>query len=167
MRDRTPPTRAGVAPLPGTVVGRKLARLRAWLHRSRLDAALASGVDPWSEPELVIRAAQLSALQTRRGLAEALEKLVTTAESPRPEPATRCIRLRRRAVLEQRECLLTLADHIQAPAPVAVTVLARVRLLLGDSSSPIYRGGAPAEDLATVVNDCLAGLDPSTGWLAH
>jgi hypothetical protein len=167
MPDGTPPTQAGVALLPGTVVDRQLARLRAWLHRSRLDAALASGVDPWSEAELVIRAAQLTALQTRRGLAEGLEKLVTIAESPRPEPATRCIRLRRRAVLEQRERLLTLAAHIHAPAPVAVAALARLRLLLVDSSSPIYRGGAPAEGLTTLVNDCVAGLGPSTGWLAH
>jgi len=165
MADGTPPTRA-VALLPVTVVGRKLARLRARLHRSRLDVALASGVDPWSDAELLIRATQLSALRTRRGLAEALEKIVTIAESPRPEPATRCIRLRRHAVLQQRECLLTLAAHIQAPAPVPIAVLAQLRLLVGDPSSPIYRGGAPADDLATAVDNCVAGLDPSTGRLA-
>jgi hypothetical protein len=128
---------------------------------------LASGVDPWSDAELVIRAAELSELQARRGLAKALEKIVTTAESPRPEPAMRCVRVRRRAVLEQRERLLMLAAHVRAPAPVAVAALARLRLLLGEASSPIYRGGAPADGLATAVHQCVAGLDPSNDWLAH
>jgi len=167
MQDRTPPPPAGVAPFPDTVADRSLTTLRAWLHRSRLDAALASGVDPWSDAELVIRAAQISTLQARRGLAEALEKIVTTAESPRPEPATRCVRLRRRAVLEQRERLLMLAALVYAPAPVAVGVLARLRLLLSEASSPIYRRGVPAERLAAAVDECVAGLNPSTGRLAH
>ena len=53
-----------------------------------------------------------------------------------------------------------------SPGAGALAVLAQLRLLVGDPSSPIYRGGAPADDLATAVDNCVAGLDPSTGRLA-
>jgi hypothetical protein len=167
MQEPMPPPRAGVALFPSTAVSRRLTRLRTWLHRSQLDAALTSGIDPWSDAELVVRATQLSALRTRRQLAASLEKLVMIAENPRPDPPSRCVRLRRRAVLEQRARLLALAARVRAPAPVAVAVLAHLRLLLGEASSPLYRGGAPAEGLATALNECFARLDPSIGWLAH
>ena len=74
---------AGISLLPRSVVGRRLASIRARLRRPQLDAALAQGADPWSAPELMVRASQLGSLSERRKLAAGLLTLVALAAHQR------------------------------------------------------------------------------------
>jgi hypothetical protein len=157
---------------------RALTRLRAWRDQPQIDAALAAGTDPWRSAELLARAVELTALEDRRKLAAALDELVTRAHAGRQgrpyrrlrrrRPAAPFPTLRRREVLEQRDGLLALASRIGAPAPVPVSVVARLMLLLCDGSSPVFVAGGPADGLATTVSDCLDALDrgSSEGSLA-
>jgi len=148
---------------------RIVTRLRAWRYAPQVDAALADGMDTWRSGELFVRAVHLTALKERRRLAEALEELVTRAEFGRQgrpyrrlrrrQPAAPYPTLRRREILEQRRALLALAARVGGPAPVPVSVVARLMLLLCEGSSPIFVGGRSAEQLATTVNDCVEALD--------
>jgi hypothetical protein len=140
-------------------VGRTLTRMRAWLHQLDLDEALGAAADPWSDPQLLLRASRLTSLENRRRLAEALEGIVTAAETGRH--VSSYLRLRRRSVFEERDLLLTLAAYLRAPGPVPVTVLARLMLLLTHGSSPLFVGGRPAAGVATTVHQCVADLERS------
>ena len=147
---------AGVATLPSGAVGWRLARMRACLRRPSLDAALAQGADPWSAGELMVRAARLGSLSERQAVASGLVALVTLAEHQRP--ASPYLKVRHRAVLEQRESLLALAERLRQPAPVAVAVVAQLVVLLTDSSSPVFEGGEHPDGLAEVTSRCLQSV---------
>jgi hypothetical protein len=147
---------AGIGRFPRGGLGRRAARLRAWTRRSRLDAMLAEGCDPWGSAQLTWRAAQLSSLGRRRKLASGLEDVVADAE--RGGTASAGLRIRRREVLQQREPLMGLAARLRAPAPVPVAVVARLAELLCSGSSPIYVGGRPPELLAATATQCLDAL---------
>jgi hypothetical protein len=135
-------------------------------------------MDPWRSGELFVRAIQLNALEERRKLAEGLEELVTRAELGRQgrpyrrlrrgHPASPYPTLRRRELLEQRDTLLALAARIRRPAPVPVSVVARLMLLLCEGSSPIFVGGRPVEELVATVDACVDALEQgfSEGSLA-
>jgi hypothetical protein len=144
---------SGVALLPRGVLPRQFARIRARLRRRELDAALAEGRDPWSSSELIARAAHLGAPSERRQLATALERLVALAEHRhRMSPY---VRIRRRAVLDQREPLLALATRLRDPAPIDVALLAQLALLAWDESSPVFVDGRPAAALAETTARCV------------
>jgi hypothetical protein len=148
---------AGVSRLPRSWPSRRRAGIRARVRRPQLDDALAQGADPWSGPELMVRASRLSSLSERRKLAAGLLELVSIAEHQRR--ASPYVGVRRQVVLEQREALLVLAERLGQPAPVAVAVVARVALLLSDPLSPVYQGGTRPEGLAELTIGCLRGLD--------
>jgi hypothetical protein len=91
MSWHAPTLQEGVARLPRRAPGRTLTLLRAWLHQLALDEALIAGADPWSHPELLLRATQLTSMENRRHLAEALESIgvgcrdrATRVALPRP-----------------------------------------------------------------------------------
>ena len=147
------PTQRGVGPLPRGLVGWRLARMRAFRRRRRLDAALARGTDPWSAGELMVRAAWLSSLSERQTVASGLEALVALAE--RQRPASPYLKVRHAVVLEQRESLLALAKRIRQAAPVEVAVVAQLVVLLTDSSSPVFAGGNHPDGLAETTSRCL------------
>lgn len=140
---------AGISLLPRSVVGRRLASIRTRLRRSQLDAALAQRADPWSAPELMVRASQLGSLSERRKLAAGLLTLVALAAHQRR--ASPFLTVRHRVVLEQREAFAALADRVFQPAPVDIAVVAQLALLLSDSSSPVYAGGRDPGSLAEVL----------------
>jgi hypothetical protein len=127
--------------------------MRVCLRRSQLDAALAQGVDPWSAGELMVRAARLCSLSERQRVAAGLAALVSLAEHRRP--ASQYLNVRHQVVLEQRESLLALAEHLRQPAPVEVAVVAQLVVLLTDSSSPVFAGGRPPDGLAEATSRCL------------
>jgi hypothetical protein len=146
-----------VARLPQTWAGWRRAGIRARLRRFRLDIALAHGADPWSTPELMVRASRLSSLSERRTLAAGLLELVSVAEHKRR--SSPYIDIRHHVVLEQRESLLALAERLGRPAPVNVAVVAEIAVLLCDPSSPVYEGGKRPQGLAVVTARCLQSLD--------
>jgi hypothetical protein len=162
-------TTARVGRLPRQMVGHAVTRLRVGRHEPQIDAALADGDDPWRSAELFVRAVHLSALEERRKLAHALEDLVTRAEAGRQGRPYRRLRrrgpaspypsLRRREVLDQRETLLALAARVGGPAPVPVSVVARLMLLLCEGSSPIFVGGRSGEEVGVTAYECLNTLE--------
>jgi hypothetical protein len=126
--------------------------LRARWRRPQLDAALAAGADPWSSPELLVRAAQLGLRSERRKLATRLYALVALATGH--GLASPFLTVRRRVVLEQRELLVGLAQRLFQPAPVDVAVVAQLAVLLSDRSSPVYEGGTNPSGLAEMIARC-------------
>jgi hypothetical protein len=142
-----------VGTLPSSVPGWRLARIRALVRRRRLDAALADGADPWSEGELVVRAAQLGSLAERRKVAAGLTSLVELAAYQRR--GSPYVTVRHQLVLEQREPLLALAERLAQFEPVDVAVVAQLELLLTDPTSPVYTGGGDPHRLAEVTSRCL------------
>ena len=144
---------AEISSLPQGMVSRRVVRIRACLRRPKLDAALAQGTDPWSSGELMLRAAQLASLSERRNIAAGLLTLVALAEHRLPPSSY--LMVRHRAVLEQRERLLLLAERLDQPAPVDVAVVAQLTLLLSDASSPVYAGGRDPRGLAELTARCV------------
>jgi len=113
------------------------ARLRAVLHRGRLDSMLANGADPASSPELARRAQRLTRHAYRCALADSLDGAVSIAEgrelrlSAAPPLAARDIRAARAALLELSRALRS--QRRVAPAGVALA-----QRLLTDGASPLY-----------------------------
>jgi hypothetical protein len=131
--------------------GRNLDRLglrfRVARRRGRLDAALAEGVDPDRDPALVLRARQLTALSTRRAMANTIANLLDAAEEP-PEvfgPHGSRPPLRREDVLTCRVELLGLAERLREPRYVPPQAAgARLAPALG-LGEPHVRGRAGGE----------------------
>jgi hypothetical protein len=147
---------AGIALVPRSAAGRRLAKIRAFFRGARLDAALAGGADPWSDGDLMARAGRLSSLSQRRHVAAGLVALVALADQQRS--GSPFLAVRHRVVHEQRESLLALAERLGEPAPVEVAVVAQLALLLSDSSSPVYAGGEDPHGLAEATSRCLQSL---------
>jgi hypothetical protein len=128
-------------------------------HR-RLDIALATGADPWSDGALLVRAARLASWPERRKMAGGLLQLVALATQDCPGSSFRNVR--HGAVLDQRESLLALADRLDQPAPMEIAVVARLALLISDRRSPVYVGGRDPASLAEVIARCAHTLrEPS------
>jgi hypothetical protein len=151
---------AGLAPLPRGMRLR-LARLHAAVRHRRLDIALAAGADPWSDAALFARAARLGSWPARRSVAAGLVQLVALATYRWPASSFRNVR--HRAVLDQRESLLALADRLDQPAPMEIAVVARLALLVSDRRSPVYVGGIDSVSLAEVTAGCARSLRKRAG----
>jgi hypothetical protein len=104
-----------------------------------LDRLLAAGGDPCWDPELALRAAQVTAADRRRVLAKGLERAVSDAHRP---PRWSCAApLDRSAVRAAAPALRALAAGLTeatAPAPQGVAL---VEQLLRDPGSPLYAPG--------------------------
>jgi hypothetical protein len=148
---------AGISLLPRGLAARRLVSIRARWRRPQLDAALAEGADPWSAPELMVRASRLGSLSERRKVATGLHELVALAT--RHRRTSPFLTVRHRVVLEQREVLIALAEHLVQPAPVDVAVVAQLAVLLSDSSSPVYVGGREPGSLADVIHRCQRRIE--------
>jgi hypothetical protein len=123
-----------------------LLRLRVALQPGELDAALAAGVDPASDPALALRADRLADAGTRRALASTLQNLLDAAEEPPtawrygdPRP-----RIRRGAVLAARPHLEALMERLRWPAAVPTRAVALAAQLAWESASPVYTAEADA-----------------------
>lgn len=121
---------------------------------TRLDRALASGVNPAAGVLLAARAARLTSPRCRSELADALERITSDRRHGRfavlPD---------RRAVDLNRARITALAQRLRDPAPVYARGVAMLRLLLRDGGGPVYWGarGEALERALRDTSDALAG----------
>ena len=112
-------------------------RARVFARRGTLDRLLAAGADPSWDPELALRAAQLTAPRRRRALAENLIRVARDAG--RPARWSCAVPLDRGAVRQAAPELRALAADLRdQPAPQAISL---VEQLLRDPGSPLYAAG--------------------------
>jgi hypothetical protein len=114
-------------------------RARVFLRRDRLERLLAAGADPAWDPELGLRAAQLTAPRRRRAIAHSLERAVW--EAHQQERWGCAVPLARGAVRAATPELSALALDLTAEAAPAAQGVAIARELLRDPSSPLYAPG--------------------------
>ena len=145
------PARLGAAGLhrPGPQAPLSL-RTRVFRRRATLDCLLAAGADPSWDPELALRAAQISALRRRHTLGDSLERAVWEAHRP---PRWDCrAPLNRRAVRSATPELSALALDLRLDAAPAAQGVALATQLLRNPSSPLYaHGGGEALRAAAVI----------------
>lgn len=115
-------------------------RARVSVRRGKLDGLLAAGADPSWDPELGLRARQISAPRRRRALAESIERAVWEAHRP---PRWSCTApLDRRAVRTATPELSALALELTIQPAPRVQGVALATQLLRDPDSPLYAPGA-------------------------
>jgi hypothetical protein len=118
-----------------------LVRLRA----GHLDRQLAAGEPAGASLLLRERAQQLLERRQRAALAAGWERVLQDARSPRRPAFSSAIPIRRDAVLIAEPAILALEARLRDDAPVDTTAIARVRVMLTDGSSPVYRALEPDE----------------------
>ena len=136
---------------PGRAL-RALARVR-WYS---LDGRLAAGEDPAGSRLLAAQAARLTEARKRERLAAAVGGLLLAA---REHPRMSRVPVERGALLRNEAALRELARRVDSRETLYARGLARLEHLLGDSSSPVFRGGSgelPAE--IERIQDELGGL---------
>ena len=119
-----------------------LLRLRVGVHHDSLDDALARGADPASQPQLVMRAAQLERPRHRRTLARTLRRVVDEATGPRAAARPTAVVIARKQVLAHANDVLELAVRLDCPHPAHPTGIAIAQQLVTDAiESPLYVEG--------------------------
>jgi hypothetical protein len=115
-----------------------LVRVRVlWSHWS-LDAKLAAGIDPASDPALILRAGQLRSARHRRRLAVSVERLAGEADATRTPGFTSAVPVVRDQVADARDSLLFLAHLLRRAERVRPVGIAMVQRLLTDGGSALY-----------------------------
>ena len=123
-------------PRPGPSL---VVRVRVFLRRRTLDRLLAAGAEPSWDPELRLRAAQVTSWHKCRLLAHSLEDAVSEAHRlPRWSCAAP---LDRRAVRAAAPGLLALAAGLEADPRPAAQGVALATQLVTDARSPLYAPG--------------------------
>ncbi len=133
-------------------------RLRVFFGGNELDRRLASGVRPEESVALELRAQELITRRTRTELGQSLRR---TARQRDPALSLTRAPVRRQAVAESGDLLLEVADRLLAPAPVAVSGVAKVRVLLSDGCGPLFDKRREGE-LRSDVIDAAEALEPRT-----
>ncbi len=118
-------------------VGSPWLRVRVLMRRESLDCMLEQGADPVTEPELTLRAFQLTRLRHRARLADSLDEVVASAASRRRRSAS-APPLARAAVAAARLDLLALAGTLRDEPIVAPGGVVLATRLLTDGSGPLY-----------------------------
>jgi glycine/D-amino acid oxidase-like deaminating enzyme len=108
-----------------------------WSHWS-LDARLAAGIDPASDPALIMRAGELRSPRHRRRLARSIERVAGESDVTRRPAFTAAVPLVREQVADARESLLFLAHLLRRAERVRPVGIAMVRRLLTDGGSVLY-----------------------------
>ena len=104
-------------------------------------------------------AAELTSLPTRRALAQSIGGLLRLAEHG--AYASPYARLRRSAVLAERETLADLANALRAPAPLSVRGIALLARLLDDPSGPLFYPQQADDAIHEAVLECREFLAPA------
>ena len=112
-------------------------RLRVRLHRLELTERLAECADPFSSPELALRARQLSSPREVRGCVNGLERVLREAAAP-SFAFTAQAPLQRREILAARPFLMNLRDRLRETENPRPTGVAQTVLLLMDGCGPLY-----------------------------
>jgi hypothetical protein len=137
--------------------------LRAVLFRGRLDAQLAAGLDPQSDPALALRARQLIRARSRRRLARSVEHLVEEVDADRNWWLSAAVPFLRDQVVAARGTLTALAGALRDAEPISPRGVAITSRLITDPASPLYVRTAPGalQLQATAALDALlAGSQP-------
>ena len=129
-------------------------RIAAHVHADRIDDALAHGIAPDANAVTALRAATLTSTRSRRGLADALERVVAEAAHPTPTSLMQ-VPLNRRAVLVARTEIDDVRRRLLRPGPVSARGAAQIRVLLTSGRGPLRGGG----DLRRVLCDAALALD--------
>ena len=131
------------------------ARVTARLRARRFDRALAVGVPAPAGSALAAHAARLTSVAERETVARVLRRAVCDAKDTR---ATRSGRVpMHRANIVSAEALIDeVRLRLHVPHPVSARGMARLRQLLSNGTSPLYRHGRG--DLAGRLGAALAAL---------
>ncbi len=146
-------------------------RLLARCQAGRLDRELAEGASPEASASIAARAARLTSMEFRRGLAASLQRIVlATGEAPRALPARPVaapkapgaahpprVPLRRARIRRSARPLAELAARLAEPGPVPVRGVAMVTRLLSEGTGPLYHG-ASRDDLGVMVERAAQAL---------
>lgn len=123
-----------------SAAGRPIAlRVRVFVRRGVLDRLLAAGADPSWDPELGLRAAQVTAPRRRRALADSFARAVEDAH--RPPRWTCAAPLARGAVRATSHELRALAIGLAQGAPPPPQAITLASQLMRDPGSPLYAPG--------------------------
>ena len=151
---------------PRPRVSATTAWLRAVLLRGRLDAQLAAGLDPQSDPALALRAKQLIHARNRRRLARSVEHLVEEVEADRNWWLSAAVPFLRDQVVEARGTLVALAGALRDAEPINPRGVAMTLRLITDPASPLYvrtATGALQLQASAALDAVLAGSQPWCG----
>jgi hypothetical protein len=135
--------------------------VKAALFRGRLDAELAAGADPESDPALARRARRLTSARYRRRLAVSVERLVDEIEAD-PGALSSAIPVRREQVAEARVTLLSIAGALRDVDAVGPRGVALTLRLITDPASPLYSSTTEAlqHKAREALNCLIAGSQP-------
>jgi hypothetical protein len=126
---------------------RRSDNLFARLRSRKLDAQLAAGIPPEKSRQLAVRAAMLTAPDSRELLAACWEDLVHAAQLPARRYDPR-VPVASAQVKAAEEDIAGLVQTLRAPQPVAARGMAEATDLLQDGRGPVYnpnsRRGLPA-----------------------
>ncbi len=139
-------------------------RLRVrWSHWS-LDARLAGGVDPASEPALILRASQLGSARHRRRLSAWVERVVRESDAAPRRTLTAAVPTVPEQIAEARASLLFLAHLLRTAEQVRPRGIAIVERLLSDGGSALYvpRARGALDLQVQIALDLLVGEDDAT-----
>lgn len=147
---------------PGHSVRRRLPRVRVILSRGRLDAEIAGGAHPKSDPALALRARQLIRPRYRARLAASLEHLVDDAAGDPGTYVSSAVPFQLDQVTEARGTLLSLAGALRDVDRVQPRGVALTLRLITDPVSPLYSGTGRAlrRQAQAALDHLLAGSHP-------
>jgi len=135
-------------------------RMRTATHRRELTRRLADGVDPETQAELSLCAAQLTSPRRRKSLARSLRRTVAEVHKP---PVTRAhvLIIRPCAVIDAEGAIKTLIDRLSNTDSVRAEGMAIVEGILANSDrSPLYNA-TEAGSLRRQIMLATAALDPA------
>lgn len=131
------------------------ARIVARLRPRDLDRQLISGVTVREGTPLAIHAERITSVSEREALARALRRSVGDAYSDSPWGSSR-IEINAREVVGAEDFIDSITLRLHSPRPVTAVGMARLRQVLNDGSSPLYRYGRG--DLAARLTAVFAAL---------
>ncbi len=131
------------------------ARLRARLFASRLDREVESGAAVVPGTPLAVHVARLTSAKQRRSLANSLTRTVEAAAGARPG-VNRPFPIHSDQVAKCGPEIERITELLRSQRPVDPRGIARLRMLLADSTGPLYDGGSAG--LAARLRAVLAAL---------
>lgn len=141
---------------PGHRGGRRprlTARLAARLRAHTFDRRLAVGVPADPGSALAAHRARVTSTAERRVLARALRRVRQRADAPSWSSS---VPVHADNIAAAGQLIDRLIARLETPGPVGARGMARLRLVLGDGSGPLYRCGRG--DLAGRLGAALAAL---------
>jgi hypothetical protein len=131
------------------------ARLTARLYAGKLDAMLAVGAPTPAGSAIAARAAQLTSIAEREGIARVLRHVLHETTRDRTAWSAR-IPLHCTNIAAAEEMIDAITLRLHAPLPVSARGMARLNRVLTDGCGPLYESGRG--DLAGRLGAALAAL---------